>query len=165
MSIPILCLDFDGVIHSYESGWKGAAVIPDPPVPGALDFIAKASKNFQVAIYSSRSHQWGGRRAMKKWLRHHAVREMNLAVEYYKNWTNDTVLLKKPLLYYLHREIENTMDPFDVVLEDAARRFVKNIDFPNHKPAAKVSIDDRSLTFTGIWPDLDTLRSFKPWNK
>ena len=38
----ILCLDFDGVIHSYSSGWKGADVIPDPPVPGALRFIADA---------------------------------------------------------------------------------------------------------------------------
>ena len=39
MSKPILCLDFDGVIHSYSSGWKGAAVIPDPPVDGAMRFI------------------------------------------------------------------------------------------------------------------------------
>lgn len=31
MGKPILCLDFDGVIHSYASGWKGADVIPDPP--------------------------------------------------------------------------------------------------------------------------------------
>jgi len=42
MSKPILCLDFDGVIHSYSSGWKGADVIPDPPVPGAFDFIRRA---------------------------------------------------------------------------------------------------------------------------
>ena len=26
MYIPIVVLDFDGVIHSYKSGWKGAAV-------------------------------------------------------------------------------------------------------------------------------------------
>lgn len=69
MGKPILCLDFDGVIHSYNSGWKGAAVIPDPPVPGALQFIAEALETFEVHIFSSRSHQWGGRRAMKRWLR------------------------------------------------------------------------------------------------
>ena len=34
-----ILLDFDGVIHSYTSGWKGAGVIPDPPVPGAIDFL------------------------------------------------------------------------------------------------------------------------------
>ena len=42
MTKPILCLDFDGVIHSYTSGWKGARIILDPPVPGALDFILAA---------------------------------------------------------------------------------------------------------------------------
>lgn len=71
MSKPILCLDFDGVIHSYTSGWHGADVIPDPPVPGALEFIVKAMDYFTVAIYSSRSNQRGGIETMKTWLYHY----------------------------------------------------------------------------------------------
>ena len=54
MSKPILCLDFDGVIHSYESGWKGAAAIPDDPVPGAAEFIRTAHEHFAVQVYSAR---------------------------------------------------------------------------------------------------------------
>ena len=68
---PILCLDFDGVIHSYGSGWKGADHIPDPPVDGAMRFIWDASDHFRIAIYSSRSGQSGGIRAMKMWLTDH----------------------------------------------------------------------------------------------
>lgn len=66
---PILCLDFDGVIHSYSSGWKGADVIPDPPVDGALRFICVAIRKFRVCIFSSRSNQNGGTAAMQNWLR------------------------------------------------------------------------------------------------
>lgn len=55
MSKPTLCLDFDGVLHSYSSGWKGADIIPDPPVAGAADFIIEAQQHFIVAVYSSRS--------------------------------------------------------------------------------------------------------------
>lgn len=51
---PILCLDFDGVIHSYASGWKGANVIHDPPVPGAIAFLREAVQSFRVAIFSGR---------------------------------------------------------------------------------------------------------------
>ena len=69
---PILCLDFDGVIHSYTSGWQGAHIIPDPPVPGALAFMLEALKHFDVFIFSSRSHQHGGIAAMRAWLRSHA---------------------------------------------------------------------------------------------
>jgi hypothetical protein len=68
MTKPTLCLDFDGVLHSYSSGWKGAAVIPDPPVTGALQFILDAMEHFKVSIYSSRSGQEGGIVAMQQWL-------------------------------------------------------------------------------------------------
>lgn len=69
---PILCLDFDGVIHSYTSGWKGADVIPDDPVPRAFAFMLEALQYFDVVIFSSRSNQPGGIKAMKKWLKYHA---------------------------------------------------------------------------------------------
>lgn len=72
MSKPILCLDFDGVIHSYSSGWKGADVIPDPPVDGAIAFMLGALNHFDVVIFSSRSLQPGGTAAMMAWLREHA---------------------------------------------------------------------------------------------
>lgn len=68
---PILCLDFDGVLHSYTSGWKGADVIPDPPVPGAMAFVAEAMDEFNLQIFSSRSNQPGGIKAMQKWLAKH----------------------------------------------------------------------------------------------
>jgi len=68
---PILCLDFDGVIHSYTSGWKGADIIPDPPMEGAFEAITDYSYRFDVHIFSSRSHQEGGIEAMKKWFIHY----------------------------------------------------------------------------------------------
>ena len=68
---PILCVDFDGVLHAYTSGWMGAAVIPDPPVPGAIAWLLEAVDRFEVVIYSSRSKDPEGREAMATWLRHH----------------------------------------------------------------------------------------------
>lgn len=68
MAKPILCLDFDGVIHSYTSGWEGAAVISDPPVPNVFRFIREAQRHFRVAIFSSRSNQPGGLEAMKDYI-------------------------------------------------------------------------------------------------
>lgn len=67
---PIICLDFDGVVHSYTSGWQGARSIPDPPVEGALEFMASALRDgYDVVIHSSRARYWGGIRAMRQWLR------------------------------------------------------------------------------------------------
>lgn len=72
MSKPILCLDFDGVIHSYTTPWSDAATISDGPVEGAIGFMLAALQVFDVVIYSSRSKDAGGVDAMKAWLRKHA---------------------------------------------------------------------------------------------
>jgi hypothetical protein len=70
MSKPIICLDFDGVIHSYTSGWQGARTIPDPPVEGAIEFMDRAlTLGYDVVIHSSRARYWGGIRAMRQWLK------------------------------------------------------------------------------------------------
>lgn len=71
MPKPILCLDFDGVLHSYTSGWKGAATIPDPPVAKMVPFLERAIAEFDVQIFSSRTGEEGGVDAMKQWLEYH----------------------------------------------------------------------------------------------
>ena len=72
---PILCVDFDGVVHSYTSGWQGAMVIPDPPVPGALHWLWKATEWWDVKIYSSRSKEEGAIMAMRTWMILHSLNE------------------------------------------------------------------------------------------
>lgn len=62
-------LDFDGVIHSYVSGWQGAAIIPDEPVPGIRDAIRDIRKyGYEVAVVSARCSTAWGMAAVKQWL-------------------------------------------------------------------------------------------------
>lgn len=75
MNKPILCVDFDGVVHSYTSGWKGATVIPDPPVKGALRWLWTATEWWDVQIYSSRSKDPMAREAMLAWILEHSLAE------------------------------------------------------------------------------------------
>ncbi len=124
--MKILCLDFDGVIHSYESGWEDVHIISDPPVPGAFDAIkAYQSAGFEVQIYSSRSGTYLGRAAMMSWM---------------QKWAFE-----------------------DGEAEDL--EWLSLIKYPQAKPPAFVTLDDRALNFTGTWPAADDLLNFKPWNK
>lgn len=64
----ILCLDFDGVIHQYNSGWQGETIISDDIVPGFFEWADKAHKYFELVIYSSRSKSSEARKAMSRWI-------------------------------------------------------------------------------------------------
>lgn len=73
----IICVDFDGVLHSYSSGWQAADVVSDPPVPGAIQWLADLVEDsrFEPVVYSSRSSQPGGIEAMRDWLYRQAAAE------------------------------------------------------------------------------------------
>ncbi len=73
-----IVVDFDGVLHAYTSGWKGATSIPDPPVADAFPFLRAAVERFDVAILSARSREPGGIDAMKAWLKAHGLDEETL---------------------------------------------------------------------------------------
>ena len=38
-----ICIDFDGVLHSYRSGWCGTEIIPDPPIHGTKEAVARVT--------------------------------------------------------------------------------------------------------------------------
>lgn len=66
--------DFDGVIHSYTSGWQGSAIIPDPAVPGIKEAIAEIrAAGYEVVVVSTRCAAPSGYRAIADWLDIHGI--------------------------------------------------------------------------------------------
>ena len=72
-------VDVDGVLHSYVSGWQGADVLPDAPVPGAIEWLEEITREFDVAIVSTRCNCSEGREAVRAWLVEHGLSERALA--------------------------------------------------------------------------------------
>lgn len=64
-----IAVDFDGVIHRYDSPWVNAHTIPDSPVDGAISWLWDMLQKFDVVIFSTRCKTWRGRRAIRKWMR------------------------------------------------------------------------------------------------
>lgn len=50
-----LCIDFDGVLHAYTSGWKGHSVVADKPVAGAVEACyALVEAGWRLYVLTSR---------------------------------------------------------------------------------------------------------------
>ena len=68
--------DFDGVIHSYTSGWLGETTIPDPPVPGIREALKEIhSAGYEVVVVSTRCATAKGKGAIEAWLYNNGLRE------------------------------------------------------------------------------------------
>jgi hypothetical protein len=137
MGRPVLSIDFDGTLHSYTSGWRGAAVVPDPPVPGAAEFIRAALALFTVAVVSSRFNHAATRAAAFLAVGHWLIHRCGI----------DSLIVPRA------GWPEGGFDRDDVVILCDVR------------PPALITIDDRALTFAGTWPDVAGLLDFRPWNR
>ena len=69
---PMVLIDFDGVLNSYESGWNddkgGATWLPDAPVEGAKEAIEELSEKYEIVIFTTRAKTREGARAVRDWL-------------------------------------------------------------------------------------------------
>ena len=155
-------MDFDGVVHSYKSGWKGISNIPDEPVVGILEFIVETilgENDYEIQIYSARSKKYAGRRAMKEWLTIWLYREIETINDIdSKKW--------KDMWQWLILNDYQSMDTWDVHVTEAVDKFIKKIKFPRKKPSAYITVDDRCICFDGNADTLiDKINNFKPWYK
>lgn len=99
-AVETICLDFDGVLHSYVSGWQGETVIADPPIHGTDRAVERLRKRYRVVVHSARCQSREGREAVERWLAQHGI------------------------------EVDEVCE---------------------HKPLAKMYVDDRGLRFDGDW--------------
>lgn len=81
--MPTIAVDFDGVLHSYTSGWTGQLDIADPPVPGAFAWLTRVVAHYEVVIYSARLNPRGTPLpvvigAFRAWFRRHGLPEETL---------------------------------------------------------------------------------------
>ena len=95
-----ICVDFDGVIHSYTSPWQEGK-IPDPPVPGALEWLAEMVKKFKVVILTARGKDKDQGALVRLWLIEHGL----------------------PSGVALELEVTNVKPPALLYIDDRAYRF------------------------------------------
>ena len=70
---PVICLDFDGVIHRHLLGWKGRSVIRDVPIDGVKEAIKLLRRRFVVVVHSGRCASGDGIVAIEEWLGKHGI--------------------------------------------------------------------------------------------
>lgn len=65
-----VAVDFDGVIHSYTTPYNhlDPTEVPDPPVPGAIEWLNEIRKDFEVIIFTTRGDHPARISAVQLWL-------------------------------------------------------------------------------------------------
>ena len=75
----IIAVDFDGVLHSFASGWTTSTDLPDPPTEGAIAWLsALINSPYKIVIFSSRNEDWRAIQAMQRWLIKYGMNQLNV---------------------------------------------------------------------------------------
>jgi hypothetical protein len=120
---PTVAVDFDGVLHSYTSGWTGD-IPTDPPEAGSLEFINKLiDEGYEVVIYTTRAETVEGLHATYRWLQINGFPNVEL-----------TSGKPKAIAYVDDRAVPYNRHRygFDAVLDDIAHLKMKG---PHHEEA------------------------------
>jgi hypothetical protein len=139
--VPIIRLDFDGVIHSYTTPNKpwNDTYIPDPVTPGFWRwFVEMTNAGMDMVVFSSRCKTSEGMAAIGAYL----GRE-------YKAWYKSDEAYRLGAVLPLPHHVFPSL------------RVV------NEPVPAWITIDDRAVTFKGDWDEfsVEFIKNFKPWNK
>ena len=70
---PTVVFDFDGVIHSYISGWQGIHVATDPPTAGIREAIDDIRNDYRVVVVSTRCSNPLGLETVENYLAEHNI--------------------------------------------------------------------------------------------
>ncbi|MDR1516037.1 MAG: hypothetical protein LBS45_10090 [Synergistaceae bacterium] len=77
-----IVFDFDGVIHSYVSGWLGIDAIPDEPDGDVIQAInTLRADGYEVIVVSTRCKEAEGKAAVIKYLSKHGVTVDGMSAE------------------------------------------------------------------------------------
>jgi hypothetical protein len=112
---PILCVDFDGCIHSYSSGWQGVDIIPDQPVPGVFEWLEAALGYFEIHVYSSRSASASGIEAMYQYVRKHAGIDMANRLYFAKEKPRAWLTIDDRCICFNGRWADNSLNPLKLL--------------------------------------------------
>ena len=134
---PRIAIDFDGVIHSRPKSERGGVDITGEPVPGAFNFLRHLTSAFEVVIFSARFAGFDGQKAKE-----------NVTDWMHGEFQKDS-----------EAQVARGKSPYD------AAEILARIRLSATKPVARCYLDDRAITFKGVFPSIPDLLNFKTWEE
>jgi len=139
-----IAIDFDGVLHSYTSGWTGQ-VPYDPPVDGAQQAMAKLlEQDHKLVVFTCRINATE-KDDLNSWQVHNVLRQWFRANGFPSEFWDDDK----------HGSAVFTTSDL--------------VEITGTKPHADIYIDDRGMRFEGHWNDvlhdLQVETETTPWHK